>query len=183
MNIAFSGKMCSGKSTCAEHAVQRIGFDKTERLSFADPIYEIAERYWGMKEKDRDLLIFIGESWRQRDPDIWVKILLQKVKELNEQGKSVIIDDLRMPQEMAALKQAGFYTVRLNVSPPEQERRLRELYPDTFEAHLKKRNSYTECSLDDMNISWDTYMAHDLSMHMMKKGVETIVNGFNRQKE
>jgi hypothetical protein len=180
MNIAFSGKMCSGKSTCADHAVQTIGFDKAVRLSFADPIYSIADKYWGMKEKDRDLLIFIGESWRKRDPMIWVKILLKKVKELNDQGISVIVDDLRMKQEFDALRDAGFYIVRLNVSEVEQETRIRQLYPEQYDHHLAKRNNSTECSLDDTSISWDIWTAHDLNMVMMKKSVETIIKGMNQ---
>jgi hypothetical protein len=182
VNLCFSGKICSGKSTCAKYAQSLI--PNSQVISFADPIYEIADRYWGMQEKDRSLLIFIGESWRKRDPEIWVKILLKKVKELNARGASVIIDDLRMQQEFDALREAGFYTVRLNVSEVEQEKRIRELYPETFQEHLDKRkNSSTECSLDDTDISWDTYIAHDISRHMMTKSVETIINGLNKQKE
>ena len=182
INLAFSGKMTSGKSTCADHAIQTIGLDNAVRLSFADPIYEIAHKYWNMQEKDRQLLIFIGETWRKRDPMIWVNILLQKVKELNAHGISVIIDDLRMKQEFDALKNAGFYMVRLNVSEFEQESRIRSLYPNSFDEHLAKRNNSTECSLDSSNILWDVYFAHDISKVMMKKSVETIINGFNRQK-
>ena len=176
MNLAFSGKMCAGKSTCAEMACQIIGFDKSERLSFADAIYEIAHEYWGMTQKDRDLLIFIGESWRARDPLIWVKIALEKIRELNAQGKWVIIDDLRMPQEFEALSAAGFYMVRLNITEPEQEKRLQTLYPDSFQEHLDKRNNLTECALDDTNILWDCYISHDLAEDMMKKSIQTILN-------
>ena len=176
-NIAFSGKMCSGKSSCAEHVSQTLGCENVERLSFADPIYEIAHDYFDMGQKDRALLIWVGETFRAREPLIWVRLALEKIKELNAQGISVIIDDLRMTQEFDALKNAGFYMVRLNVSEFEQETRIRKLYPETFVEHLAKRNSSTECSLDSSNIMWDSYFAHDISKVMMCKSVETIING------
>jgi len=179
-NIAFSGKMTAGKSTAAEHVHHLI--EDSIVLSFADPIYDIARKYWGMESKERPLLIFIGESWRKRDSDIWVKILLRKVKELNAQGKSVIIDDLRLPAEFAALSKAGVHLVRLNISPQEQARRLKDKYPGTYKEHLKKTQHETETALDDTNLNWSNWFAHDLTMHMTEKSIETIINGISKQK-
>jgi len=177
MNIAFSGKMTSGKSTCAEYAAQIMGFDKSERLSFADPIYEIAHDYFGMGQKDRSLLIWIGETFRAREPLIWVRLALEKVRELNARGIWVIVDDVRMQAEFDALRNAGFYMVRLNISELEQEKRIRELYPEQFDHHLAKRNDLTECSLDSSNIAWDIFIAHDLDLVLTRKSIETILNG------
>ena len=175
MNICFSGKMTSGKSTCAELAAQIIGFDKSERLSFADPIYEIAHDYFNMGPKDRSLLVWVGETFRARDPEIWIRLALEKVKELNAAGKSVIIDDVRTMAEFEALKAVGFCMVRLNISEKEQEARILALYPDTFQQHLDKRNHITECDLDDQSIQWDVFFSHDLDLNMTKKSIETIL--------
>ena len=126
--------------------------------------------------------MFIGESWRKRDKNIWVKILLRTVQQLNNQGKSVIVDDLRMLQEFEALEKAGFFTVRLNVSPLEQEQRIKSLYPDTFQDHLDKRESKTETSLDDHEtIPWDVYFAHDIKKEMMKNIIISTINEISRQ--
>lgn len=180
-NIAFSGPMASGKTTAAEYAKSKV--ERSVILSFANPIYEIARKYWGMKEKDRDLLIFIGESWRKRDPLIWVDITMRKIEELNRLGYSVFIDDLRLPLEFAALAEAGVHLVRLNISSQEQEKRLKDKYPDTYEEHLKKTQHETETALDDVNLRWDQWIAHDLSEHMTEKSIDTIIQGFNKQTE
>lgn len=178
INIAFSGPMASGKSTAAVHAHQ-IEPDSVV-MSFAAPIYEVAKKYWGMEEKDRDLLIFIGESWRKRDPDIWVNIMLREIKKWNDRGISVFIDDLRLPAEFEALSKADVHLVRLNISEQEQERRLRDKYPDTYEEHLKKTKHETETALEDTNLPWSCWFAHDLSLVMTKKSIETIVTGLQK---
>ena len=172
-NLALSGKMCSGKTTAAKFAMSKL--EKVEKISFSDPIYEIARKYFGMVEKDREILIWVGEKFRERDPKIWVKLLKQRVKDLNAQGVSVIIDDVRLPVELEALHEVGFYTVRLNISPPEQEKRIRTLYPETFQDHLAKRNHYTETALDDDSVQWNSYIAHDLRTDMIQNIISKII--------
>ena len=179
-NIAFSGSMVSGKTTAANYAREK--HPESVVLSFADPIYEIARKYWGMAHKDRDLLIFIGESWRKRSPTIWVDIMLREIIKYNEQGLSVFIDDLRLPAEFDALVENGVHMVRLNISEQEQVKRLKENYPETYEEHLKKTLHETETALEDTNLKWSNWFAHDLTMHMTQKSIDTIINGLNKQK-
>ena len=179
-NLAFSGPMASGKTTAATYAHEK--HPDSVVLSFAAPIYEIARKYFGMAHKDRDLLIFIGESWRKREPDIWINIMLREIIKYNEQGLSVFIDDLRLPAEFDALVDNGVHMVRLNISPQEQERRLQEKYPSTYKEHLKKTQHETETALDDTNLSWSTWVSYDLNIHMTKRSIDNIIHGFNRQK-
>ena len=51
--IAIIGKICSGKSFLANYLEDKYKFTK---LSFADPLKKIAKEYYGMVNKDRELL-------------------------------------------------------------------------------------------------------------------------------
>lgn len=173
MLVAFSGKFCSGKSTASAKIVEKI--EKAVVLSFAEPIYNLAYEYWGMKEKDRDLLIFIGQTWKQRDPKIWINILLRKAKELQEQGFVVIIDDLRFEDEFNALKKAGAVLVRLNLSKKEQIHRVMRTYPETWREMLKKSNDVTETALDEQE-GWDWFTTIDPTEEEVELMIEEMFN-------
>ena len=51
-----------------------------------------------MKIKNRELLQSIGTKMREIDEDIWIKYVLKNNK------NNIIIDDLRYPNELEALK-------------------------------------------------------------------------------
>ena len=171
MRIAISGKMCSGKTTLAEELLAKE--PRFVKLSFAQPIYSLAREYFQMQEKDRDLLIHIGEAFRARDKNVWIKAFLRKVTELEAEGRWVLVDDLRLPQEHKALRENGFKLVRLNVSFMEQQKRLTNKYPDTCEEHFGKREHPTECGLDTER-DWDVYATEDVAMDWVYK----IVSAF-----
>lgn len=155
MRIAISGKFCSGKTTAANLICSLD--DRFVKISFADPIYELAEEFFGMKRenKDRDLLIHIGQTFREKDPDVWVKALIRRSEQLVKDGKFVVVDDMRLQNEFDALYGSGFHLMRLEVNPEIQEKRLKKLYPDTFTKHLEKRTHITETDLDREQ-RWDT---------------------------
>ena len=142
--IAFTGKICSGKSTYANILVQKYGYTL---LKFAAAVYQEAYRQ-GMVEKDRALLQRIGTEARKRDPNHWVTILIAK---LDENPNPIVIDDCRFKNEMLMLKQHGFRIYHLFITPEEQEYRIRKIYSNP-EYHLNNRNHYSECDLDDQNI-------------------------------
>lgn len=139
--IALSGKMCSGKTRTALQLVEDI--PGMIRLNFAQGVYQIARDYFGMVEKDRDLLQKIGQTVKSIDPDVWVKHLLREIDKNSH--CPVVIDDLRFPNELKALKERGFFLVRLEVSPDLQSQRIEELYPDQAPA---RREDISECALD-----------------------------------
>lgn len=152
--IAVSGKMASGKTTLVNRLIENE--PRFVKVSFAEPIYKLAREYFGMVDKDRNLLIHIGESFRAKDSEVWIRAFLRRVDALEAQGNFVIVDDLRMLSEHTALRKAGFKLVRLNVSRPEQVRRLQDKYPTTFETHMDKSMHETECALDHV-YDWDVY--------------------------
>lgn len=127
--IAFcSPAMGSGKSTAARHLVETHGFVK---VAFATPIKamtvamlqaagipddEITARVFGdCKEEiipqlgvsSRQIQQQIGEAGRKLNPDLWRDIGLSAAQVQRDQGNSVVIDDMRFPNEYEGVLEAG----------------------------------------------------------------------------
>ena len=149
VKIAFSGKLCSGKSTMAEYVRTTLEADFLEVsrvLSFAGKLKEIAADLFDMKFKDRDLLIAIGLKMREIRQDVWLDYI---VKQTNTDCCSVIIDDLRFPNEFDRLRKEGFILIRLNISKETQLSRLHDVYYGGYEAHIRKLEDPSETALDN----------------------------------
>jgi hypothetical protein len=120
MLIGMCGAAGSGKDTIADI----LGFD---RVAFADPLYEMVAIITGMtpdemrdretKEREidwlghspRQLLQTLGTEWGRDtiSPTIWVDTAMRRVRGLLEQGRSVVVTDVRFDNEAAAIKAAG----------------------------------------------------------------------------
>lgn len=73
----------------------------------------------------RSALQFWGtEVRREQDDNYWVNKTIQRVLALACKGTSSYITDSRFPNEADAVRDAGGLTIRLLVSPEEQERRI-----------------------------------------------------------
>lgn len=110
MRIMLNGRACSGKDSVGDILCEKYGF---RRLFFAEPIYEIARKYFDMEGKDRELLITIGQKFREIEPDIWVDYLL---KELEGEEGDVVITDIRQANEYIKCKEKGFQGIRVRSS-------------------------------------------------------------------
>lgn len=108
MRIAICGKAGSGKTTIANHLIDKYGFWK---YSFAAAIKELARELFGMEDKDRTLLQGIGQSMRDIDSEVWVRYLMNSI-EAND-ADNVVIDDLRYPNEALWCRAHGFHIVKL----------------------------------------------------------------------
>lgn len=122
MKLAFSGKISSGKDTCAEYLINQYGGTKH---SFAAAIYHImhyAQEVCGFsQEKDRKFLQFVGTEWgRSRDPDVWIKTAIRNTPLL----ENVYMTDVRFPNELQALKANGWITVRLKRTTQSDDTRI-----------------------------------------------------------
>jgi len=103
MKIAIHGKAGSGKDTMVDYMISKYGGTK---IAFSDPIYEImhyAQNVCGFdKEKDRKFLQIVGTEWaRNKDPNVWVNIALQRAKKIDE---NVYVTDIRFINEYEAIK-------------------------------------------------------------------------------
>lgn len=116
----------SGKSTAADHLVNSYGF---ERLSFATPLkkmadaflfamgmsnYEITQRLYGSRKEEvipslgvsaRHVMRTIGDEWGRQciKESVWVDVTIARAKEIMKHGRSVVIDDMRFPNEYGAV--------------------------------------------------------------------------------
>lgn len=142
LKLAFIGPMRSGKSEAARYLAETYDF---ERVSFGDHLRYCVETVWGVNEtgvKPRAQLQQLGQLARQFDPDVWVKPLAAKVFQLTagnanrERQVSVVIDDLRQPNEYEWCKANGFTIVRVISTPDAQKERIEALGETYDPAHL-----------------------------------------------
>jgi dephospho-CoA kinase len=137
MNIALIGGMGSGKTTILSQLVQHHGF---VRMSWADPVKEIARWAYGHVEKNalyevrsktkaiksgREILQQIGtDALRdQVDEDFWIRCGLNRMA-ASEDNLNWVNDDSRFPNEIEALRQRDFKVVRLWVPDHVRAERL-----------------------------------------------------------
>jgi len=141
--IAFSGKICSGKTTSSVYLINRCK-NEMIKLSFADKIKELAHDLFDMKNKNRKLLQNIGTAMRKINPDVFANYLIKQSKKHN----LVCVDDARFLNEINSLRKNGFYIVKLNISKDLQLRRLKLEYPNTFEKHVSRFGHQSEQEID-----------------------------------
>lgn len=84
-----------------------------------------AMQYWGTEVR------------RASDADYWVNIMRDRVRELMSEHRDVYITDARFPNEANLVHELNGMLIRLDVTPEEQERRI------------KKRDSITLSTTDE----------------------------------
>lgn len=173
--IAISGKQGSGKSTLARALCQLPGF-ASRAHKFAQPLYEMHDkvlevaRDYGLPtpEKDGKLLQLLGVDWGREvyGPDVWANVLVDELVAWGSfpNADDVVVDDMRFPNEMAALRKAfGNHLITVRLECPEPERRVRaegwrdstghasEIALDNAAFDLQfNTGSYNNTSVDDM---------------------------------
>lgn len=114
----------SGKDSVAEYLVSEHGF---KSYALSEGLYEIAHRYYGVPENirpDRELIIHIGESLRERDIMLWINYTLEKIKKDNHD--KVVITDVRKLLEHSVLKELGWNHVMVYCDTEVAIQRLKE---------------------------------------------------------
>lgn len=139
MNILINGRAGAGKDEIADYLVENYGYTK---VAFAEGIYEIARKYFGMTTKDRALLQAIGEKMREIDPEVWVNRAYNRSKELNK----VVISDCRQENEYITGIKLGFYPIR--VFADETIRKDRIFKRDGVEPDMKLLETKGETGAD-----------------------------------
>lgn len=168
VNFAFGCEARVGKDTAAEYLIKKYG---GVRMSFAQPIYDIlayAQEMCGFeKEKDRKFLQWVGTDWaRDKDPNIWLKLVLQKIEVHNSMiseqniNNSIYITDTRFSNEISALKKKDFITIRI----------IRNIKPK-LEGELSQHAS--EIELID-NQKWDEIIENNSSLDDFYKKLDQL---------
>jgi len=176
MKFAITGPMCSGKSTIAN--ILKTFNNELEIYSFGKKIKDIAYQLFNMDEnlKDRTLLINIADKMRDIDPDIWAKYIIKKTTK----KEYCIIDDLRFQNELDLLEQDGDWIyIILNINVVTRLNRLKQLYPDNYNDHIKNMNHLSEKGeLKFKNTSKLLYINSNDSLENIKYNIEYFINKF-----
>ena len=166
--IAISGKIASGKTTLARILAADYGIpviplayclkaDVAEALSEAGLAHEKDLIVPDLKPHMRGLLQDWGLLFRNLNgEDYWVQRLFSYAK--SQKTPNFIVDDMRFRNEFHGLQRRGFLTIRLDIGGPTQEKRLKELYPDTPMSQLQHTS---ETDLDNMTGLFDIYVTPD----------------------
>lgn len=112
--VAFCGQARSGKSTASDFLVKHHQY---KELCFATPLYDImyyAQSVCGFpKTKDRFFLQTVGTEYaRERDADVWVKLMRKRIESMPSDSK-LIVSDLRFMNEYEELRRQNFVIIKI----------------------------------------------------------------------
>ena len=117
------------------------------------------------KEKDRQFLQLIGTEWgRKKDSDIWINLTLKDIRNNNE-NKNFYCSDVRFLNEFKALKNDGWFCIKL-IRNKVNKRRI-----GTGDQNHISENELD--SLDDSN--WDFIIDNNGDKENLFKQLDEIV--------
>lgn len=160
MLIGFGNKSRSGKDTCADYLISECGFTK---VSFADPLYEIASSIQNTlhidEKKDPLLMQSIADAMKRTyGNDVFVVIAERKIKRLLSLGKSVVVSDVRHTEEFNMIKLHGGSCIKIN--------RIDRII-DRDPTHI------SETQLDDA--LWDYEISNDSTFDSLYSSVDELL--------
>ena len=171
MKIAISGPMCSGKTTIANLILNLNSNYKI--YSFGQKIKDLAKELFDMGEiKDRSLLITIANSMKKINENVWINYILKKCKDVDD----CIIDDLRFDNELKSLKEEkSWYFIVLQVDRETRIQRIKELYPENYNDHIKNMNDISEQGLTDFPSDRTLYIDTNTSKNIIIQQIENFI--------
>lgn len=129
--IAFVGPMGSGKTWAANYLANHHDYT---RVSLAGKLKALAYEMYGIQGKDgndRLVLQALGTDLRKHDEDVWIKYLLNTIKNADTKiHTKFVIDDVRYINEADTLRKNGFIIIRIVTDTELIEARLTRLYPN-----------------------------------------------------
>ncbi len=152
-------------------------------VSLGAPVKEVARNYFLMPDgvKDRPLLQKIGQQFRSIKENVWVDLMFQEVDVMSDTTsvELFICDDVRFQNELKAMQEDGWMTIRLTVDEEEQKRRLESAYGDGWTQHWENRNEISETDLD--KIEGFDMVLHNLELSMVPHTASEILELINSE--
>ena len=116
--------------------------------------------------KDRPLLQQIGQQFRTIRPSVWIDLLIAEANKLSEEFRikkvegCLVCDDVRFPNELDALREDGWFLIRLEVDDETRHKRVKHTYLHDADIHWANRNEISETALDDYEGKWDLVLTN-----------------------
>lgn len=165
--VAIFGKFCSGKTTLARALEDEFGF---ARVSMAANMKNIVKEVYGVTDKAalvdvrtqdnqlhqitvRELLQSFGEAAKGHDLHFWLRWFLADTQFMD--GIPLVMDDARLRFEADALRERGWFLVRLEVPDAVRTERHERLYGAPPTAAQMAHRTETECELIDVDLVLD----------------------------
>lgn len=136
--IALAGLAGAGKTEASHRLQERWGYRPVKMAGALKEMIRSLLLYQGMSEGDiarclegafkttpraelnghtpRHAMQTLGTEWGRdlMHPDMWVDIAYRKIQQTLNEGFSVVVDDVRFPNEMTMLNRAGATSVWIN---------------------------------------------------------------------
>jgi len=150
-NVYFASGAGGGKTYCARYLIEKYGYIQSK---IANPVYDLCRQYFGMVNKNRKLLQFLGTDVGRKlvSDNIWVDRFMQDIfiveetyKQLYNKEVSFVSDDCRFRNEHKALKEMGWIGIYLSVP---EEIRLKRLTSRDGDAQVKNLTHVSETELE-----------------------------------
>lgn len=152
--ICISGKAMNGKDTSAAFIKDALEGDENAVLitHYADLLKHICRSFFDWNgEKDeigRHILQYVGtDIIRAQQPNFWVDFLISVLKLFKDEWDYVLIPDCRFPNEIDAMREAGFDVITLRIIRPNFETPLTE----------EQQQHPSEVSLDNYSFDYTVY--------------------------
>lgn len=117
-------------------------------------------------ESGRSLLQHVGtDVIREKDPDYWVRFIVQMIQWFGERWDYVIVPDCRFPNEIAMFKENGFDTIHIRIHRESDASGLTE----------NQKTHASETSLDDAE--FDFCIDNNGSLHQLDMKIRNILEG------
>lgn len=151
LRIGLTGKMRSGKDTVGDFLKKEYGF---KTFAFADGIKFVCGSL-GLEPdntgKPRALYQEVGQDLRKYAPNVWVDYTFREISQQCSNQDNVVITDVRQPNEVEALRAAGFIIVKIQADDATRIKRM-EAAGDNY--NPDDLNHETELAVDTLDVDF-----------------------------
>ncbi|MDC3413922.1 AAA family ATPase [Terrihalobacillus insolitus] len=173
IKIALTGKMRSGKDTVADYLVDKYEFTP---FRFSEGIWATIRLLYpqaaASKEKPRRLLQEIGQKLRMVDENIWVNYMFNEIERLG--ASLIVVTDLRQPNEYQALRENGFFIVRVKA---DEGVRLNRIMSENDNFTINDLHHETEMHLDSFKVDYE--LDNNGTLEDLHNQIEVMFNEIN----